>query len=106
MQHIIGFLVSVVAGIASHYICKWLDWHSKGPVSTPQAMTPREQPSPWGSPFVSICNADRLLSCIYYSIVPPAYARAVFRSCTINRSVRITEKIFLCVKIRLRQLLA
>ncbi len=30
MQHIIGFLVSVVAGIASHYICKWLDWHSKG----------------------------------------------------------------------------
>ncbi len=30
MQHIIGFLVSVVAGIASHYICKWLDRHSKG----------------------------------------------------------------------------
>ncbi len=30
MQLIIGFLVSVVAGIASHYICKWLDRHSKG----------------------------------------------------------------------------
>lgn len=30
VEFIIGFLVSVVAGIASHYICKWLDRHRKG----------------------------------------------------------------------------
>ena len=30
MEYFIGFFVSVAAGIASHYICKWLDRHSKG----------------------------------------------------------------------------
>lgn len=25
MEHIIAFLVSVVANVASHYVCRWLD---------------------------------------------------------------------------------
>ena len=29
MDLLLGFLVSVVAGIAANYICKWLDRHSK-----------------------------------------------------------------------------
>jgi len=30
MEMMIAFLVSIAAGIVSHYICKWLDWHRKG----------------------------------------------------------------------------
>lgn len=30
MDILIAFLVSVAAGIAANYICKWLDRHSKG----------------------------------------------------------------------------
>ncbi len=29
MDSIIGFVVSVIAGIVSHYICKLIDQHSK-----------------------------------------------------------------------------
>jgi len=28
---LLGFLVSVAAGVAASYICKWLDRHGKGP---------------------------------------------------------------------------
>ncbi len=30
MEILIGFLVSVAAGILCHYICKWLDQRKKG----------------------------------------------------------------------------
>jgi capsular polysaccharide biosynthesis protein len=30
LEIIIGFVVSVAAGIVSYYICKWLDRHVKG----------------------------------------------------------------------------
>ena len=30
LEFVIGFLVSVAAGIISYYVCKWLDRRSKG----------------------------------------------------------------------------
>jgi len=30
VEFMVGFLVSVAAGVVASYICKWLDRHSKG----------------------------------------------------------------------------